>query len=306
MPSVAVDGPLRTHEAGKEGKLRDLLREAPSTSEQLNLGRWWKVGGGADSSHSSRWPSLMATSRTNLAANVRSWRSGPSRGCAPPSSAVLAGGWGRRALATGRRRWQGGQDVAPFLAEDLSERRHQYGVGRPTEPLQTLDTSGRVIYVGSFSKTMLQALRLAFVVTPPSLSAALSAAKYVTDWHTSLPLQGAMADFIGHGWFARHSERCAPSTRRGTRRSWTHCTMRSASRGRPIVERAARLRAGARASPEQIRAVLTRASAAGVEVHELALYGNTAERSGLLFGYGAIPLEEIEEGLRRLLDCFKE
>ena len=107
-------------------------------------------------------------------------------------------------MATGRRRWQGGQDVAPFLAEDLSERRHQYGVGRPTEPLQTLDTSGRVIYVGSFSKTMLPALRLGFVVTPPSLSAALSAAKYVTDWHTSLPLQGAMADFIGHGWFARH------------------------------------------------------------------------------------------------------
>ena len=42
--------------------------------------------------------------------------------------------------------------------------------GRPVEPLKTLDTAGRVIYVGSFSKTMLPALRLGFVVTPPSLN----------------------------------------------------------------------------------------------------------------------------------------
>jgi GntR family transcriptional regulator/MocR family aminotransferase len=60
---------------------------------------------------------------------------------------------------------------------------------RPIESLQTLDASGHVIYIGSFSKTMLPTLRLGFVVTPPSLRAAVHRAKQVTDWHTSMPLQ---------------------------------------------------------------------------------------------------------------------
>src|SRR5262249_44963121 len=75
--------------------------------------------------------------------------------------------------------------------------------GRPVEPLQTLDTSGRVIYVGSFSKTMLPTLRLGFMVTPHSLSAAAHRAKFVSDWHTSMLVQAAMARFIEDGGFAR-------------------------------------------------------------------------------------------------------
>src|SRR3546814_11439117 len=60
---------------------------------------------------------------------------------------------------------------------------------RPIEPLQMLDTHGRVIYVGSFSKTMLPTLRLGFLVAPPSLRAALEAAKFLADWHSPLATQ---------------------------------------------------------------------------------------------------------------------
>src|SRR6266403_567106 len=76
--------------------------------------------------------------------------------------------------------------------------------GRPLEPLQTLDTSGRVIYVGSFSKSLLPALRLGFLVTPPCCTLAVQKAKYVTDWHTSMLAQAALARFIEDGGFARH------------------------------------------------------------------------------------------------------
>jgi GntR family transcriptional regulator/MocR family aminotransferase len=54
------------------------------------------------------------------------------------------------------------------IVEDDYDSEFRYG-GRPIEPLQTLDASGRVIYVGSFSKTMLATLRLGFVVAPASL-----------------------------------------------------------------------------------------------------------------------------------------
>ena len=40
---------------------------------------------------------------------------------------------------------------------------------RPLEPLQSLDRSGRVLYVGTFAKTMLPALRMGFLVAPASL-----------------------------------------------------------------------------------------------------------------------------------------
>ncbi len=66
------------------------------------------------------------------------------------------------------------------------------GSGRPLEPLQTFDTKGRVVYVGSFSKTMLPTLRLGFLVTPPSLrrpctkrnSSATGIRRHLRKWHS--------------------------------------------------------------------------------------------------------------------------
>jgi len=71
--------------------------------------------------------------------------------------------------------------------------------GRPIEPLHALDSNQRVIYVGSFSKVLLPALRLGFLVAPESLHRPLRAAKFVTDWHTELPGQSALAAFIDGG-----------------------------------------------------------------------------------------------------------
>ncbi|MGH8188156.1 MAG: PLP-dependent aminotransferase family protein, partial [Steroidobacteraceae bacterium] len=79
--------------------------------------------------------------------------------------------------------------------------------GRPIEPLHVLDTDCRVIYVGSFSKTMLPTLRLGFVVVPESLRAALTSAKFLADWSSPLATQAALARFIGDGKFAQHVRR---------------------------------------------------------------------------------------------------
>ncbi|SLN76267.1 MocR-like pyridoxine biosynthesis transcription factor PdxR [Oceanibacterium hippocampi] len=42
-------------------------------------------------------------------------------------------------------------------------------VGEPTPALKSLDSSGRVLYVGSFSKNLAPGLRLGFLVAPPAL-----------------------------------------------------------------------------------------------------------------------------------------
>jgi GntR family transcriptional regulator/MocR family aminotransferase len=176
--------------------------------------------------------------------------------------------------------------------------------GRPIETLHALDTSGRVIYVGSFSKTMLPTLRLGFVVTPPSLRGAVGIAKFVTDWHTSLPLQAALAGFIESGDFARHlrrmrttyEERHDTIARLLARDFADHLSPMPSVAGLHLAALCRTL------SADQLRAVVARASDDGVEVQELSRFAvdGVKTRAGLVLGYGAIPTNRIAEGLRLL------
>ena len=42
--------------------------------------------------------------------------------------------------------------------------------GRPLESLQGLDTEGRIVYVGTFSRTVFPALRIGYLIVPKSLA----------------------------------------------------------------------------------------------------------------------------------------
>ncbi len=200
--------------------------------------------------------------------------------------------------------WADRHDAA--IIEDDYDSEFRYG-GRPIEPLGTLDASGRVVYVGSFSKTMLPTLRIGFVVGPPGLSAALRAAKYVTDWHTSLPTQAALARFIDDGHLARHIRRMRAIYQQ--RHDMIGETLAGRlSRHLAPVPSAAGLHVSAiarTASAEQIAAVAERALAAGVAVQPLSRFRVTEPaRAGLAIGYGAIAAEDIEQGLVRLAAAF--
>jgi GntR family transcriptional regulator/MocR family aminotransferase len=180
--------------------------------------------------------------------------------------------------------------------------------GRPVEPLQTLDTAGRVLYVGSFSKTMLPTLRIGFLVVPPSLRDATHKAKYVTDWHTALPIQAALARFIEDGGFARHIRRMS-SVYRARHTLVIDALNRQFSRHLEVLPSTNGLHVAALArsgSADRIDAIARHAADAGVAVQTLAfLAGDTPSRPGLVLGYGAIPTERVEEGLRRLRSCFE-
>lgn len=181
--------------------------------------------------------------------------------------------------------------------------------GRPVEPLHTLAASGRVIYVGSFSKTLLPTLRLGFVATPASCTLAAHKAKYVTDWHTSMVLQVALAQFIDDGAFARHirkvrriyTARHETVTRILNKDFQDHLEVVPAVAGLHVTALARS------ASVEQISAVVQRASTHGIEIQRLAKFAvDGPPRAGLLFGYGAIPTSRIPEGLSLLRSCFND
>ena len=200
--------------------------------------------------------------------------------------------------------WAERHDAA--VVEDDYDSEFRYG-GRPIEPLQTLDGSGRVIYVGSFSKTLLATLRLGFLVAPASLVAAVRSAKYLTDWHTPLPTQAALADFIDQGYFARHLRKMRATYQQRHQQIVESLDDRFADHLKPVPS-AAGLHVAATApasTPEELRAVLGRASAAGVEVQPLSMFDvGQPSQPGIVLGYGAIPTADIEEGLSRLRRCF--
>jgi GntR family transcriptional regulator/MocR family aminotransferase len=176
---------------------------------------------------------------------------------------------------------------------------------RPLEPLHSLDRGRRVVYVGSFAKTMLPMLRLGFLVVPPSLRAPVCAAKRLTDRQGEVSTQGAMAAFLGEGLFARHLRR---STRDyAARHERIAEILRRDFAGRlSVVPSIAGLHLAAYLrAPADVDEIVRRAAAAGVRVENLATYyGDGPGEPGLALGYGGIELDRIAPGLERLGTCW--
>jgi GntR family transcriptional regulator/MocR family aminotransferase len=210
------------------------------------------------------------------------------------------------AMSLGRRAallaWAERHDAA--IVEDDYDSEYRFS-DRPLEPLQNLDRGGRVIYVGTFSKTLLPMLRLGFLVAPASLRGALRNAKRLADWHGELTTQAALARFIDEGQLARH-------VRRATKEyALRHDLVRSglerhlADWLEPLPS-AAGLHVCARLAPGvdlDVRPAAARAAAAGVAVHTLSAYAGSpraAGADGFVLGYGAIRPDRILPGLRRL------
>jgi GntR family transcriptional regulator/MocR family aminotransferase len=179
--------------------------------------------------------------------------------------------------------------------------------GHPIEPLHSLDRDGRVIYVGSFSKSMLPTLRLGFLIAPRSLGRALRAAKFLSDWHTSLPPQAALARFIDEGKLARHVRRMRVEYEARLRRITDVLRRDFAAWLEPIPSAAGlHLSATCRVGSDgDVLAALDRARAAGVFLFPLSEFAVGEGQPGLVIGYGAIPLNRIDEGLHRLRACLQ-
>lgn len=93
-----------------------------------------------------------------------------------------------------------------LVLEDDYDSEYRYE-GRPVPALQGLDRAGVVVHVGTFSKTLLPSLRLAYAVVPPALLDAFLSAKSLVDRFTPTLAQATLADFIAEGHFGRHLRR---------------------------------------------------------------------------------------------------
>lgn len=97
-------------------------------------------------------------------------------------------------------------DAKAWVLEDDYDSAYRYS-GNPLSALQGLDNTGRVIYIGSFSKELFPTLRLGYMVVPHGLIDAFRAIRAHTDRGSSLLEQVVLTHFINQGHFARHIRR---------------------------------------------------------------------------------------------------
>lgn len=93
-----------------------------------------------------------------------------------------------------------------FVLEDDYDSEFRYA-GRAIAALKSLDEDDRVLYVGTFSKTLLPALRLAYVVLPASLLEVFRTAKWLADWASPGFEQAVLERHLASGDFERHLRR---------------------------------------------------------------------------------------------------
>jgi GntR family transcriptional regulator/MocR family aminotransferase len=172
---------------------------------------------------------------------------------------------------------------------------------RPLETLHALDRAGRVIYVGTFSKSLLPALRAGYLVAPPTLREALRGARQLADGYGALAEQAALARFLADGLLARHLRR-ARSAYAERRQLVVDSVGSLLGDTVELVPSVAGLHVTARFRDPAIddRAVVRAAQEHGILVDALSAYAADSGTPGLVIGYGAADPASIRPGLERL------
>ena len=179
--------------------------------------------------------------------------------------------------------------------------------GSPLPALRTSQAADVVFYVGTFSKCMLSALRLGFIVAPPWAISTLTAAKNCLDWHCATPIQSAVAAFIAEGHLTRHVRKM-----RGIYKERREVLLQSLQDKLgdwlfPIPSYYGMHVAAVARAPLDLEAVSEALSRQHIKIHTLSRYFLGAQtQAGLVFGYGTVDLAEIRRGISALRKALQD
>ncbi|HSC29724.1 MAG TPA: PLP-dependent aminotransferase family protein [Vicinamibacterales bacterium] len=185
-----------------------------------------------------------------------------------------------------------------WVVEDDYDSEFRYG-RQPVPSLHSLDTTGRVVYVGSMSKVLFPSLRIGYVVLPATFVDRFAALRTVMDDHGPLIDQAVLAAFIDTGAFYTHIRRCR--RRYGERqRAFLDAARRN---GLPLtfahtdggMNLLGMLPAGT--DDEHLSRRLQKS---GFDVPALRSYGLGRPRPGLVFGYTAFDPNTLRRQVARL------
>ncbi|RUL75417.1 PLP-dependent aminotransferase family protein [Dyella choica] len=186
------------------------------------------------------------------------------------------------------------------IVEDDYDGEFRYD-GTPLQALRSTATADDVFYVGTFSKCMFPALRLGFLLAPQWAMPALITAKNCLDWHCPTLTQMAVASYIAEGHLAQHVRKLRDVYKK--RRDRISEILRSdfAEEFAPMQSSYGMHIAASSTQPGRLERVSAKLLERNVHLHSFERYFfGAATSEGLVFGYGAVDLEGIEQGLDAL------
>ncbi|SDE59460.1 PLP-dependent aminotransferase family protein [Kordiimonas lacus] len=187
-----------------------------------------------------------------------------------------------------------------LIIEDDYDSEFRYG-GRPVQSLQGLDGGSRVVYGGSFSKSLFLSLRIGYLILPRDIAAKVIRHREKTESFPPLSDQMILERFIADGHFARHLRRL-----RAIHKSRLQCFFDAASAGLcryfTLVPTDAGLHivglAGDRLAQLDDTSLAKAAHRSGLGAVPLSgTYNHATAQKGLLFGFANIPEAAMPERL---------
>jgi len=173
--------------------------------------------------------------------------------------------------------------------------------GSPLEALRTSDAADVVFYVGTFSKCMLSALRMGFIVAPDWAMQTLVAAKNCLDWHCPTLIQTGIAGFIAEGHLAHHVRKMRNVYRRRRQLLLDSFREELGEWLDPIPSYYGMHIAAVSRTTHDFDLVAKALLQNNVKIHAFSRYYlGPQTRTGLIFGYGAVDLPEMRQGLASL------
>ena len=240
----------------------------------------------------------VAVDGEGLAPSAAQWAEPPRLAFVSPSHQYPTGA--HMSLARRRQLLDYAAQHGVWVIEDDYDSEFRYDA-HPLSALQALDESGRVIYLGTFSKTLFPALRLAYLVLPPDLVDGFARALRELFREGQTMQQAVLARFLAEGHYAAHpaharrlprAPRCAHGRHPArVRRGGAGDRRRGRAAHDPGPAAHCRRRGGDGARP-----VCRRGDAAAVDLSPQSR-GRGARTAA---GYGSVPEEEIGPQLSRL------
>jgi GntR family transcriptional regulator/MocR family aminotransferase len=185
-----------------------------------------------------------------------------------------------------------------WIVEDDYDSEFRYS--RPPLPsLQSLDPSGRVIYVGSMSKVLFPSLRIGYVVLPAVLVDTFAALRAVMDDHGPLIDQAVLAEFIEAGAFYTHIRRCRAEYRLRLDTFIASVSNLGLPLFFPHIDGGMNM-AGFLEYNADDRECSRRLQGYGLDVPSLSHYALRPTRPGLVFGFTAFEPQTIRQSIKCL------
>ncbi|MDR6999190.1 PLP-dependent aminotransferase family protein [Neobacillus niacini] len=197
------------------------------------------------------------------------------------------------------------KDENRYIIEDDYDSEFRY-IGKPIPALHGLDQNNKVIYMSTFSKSLMPSLRVAYIVLPSTL---LRKYKEIFSFYSAtVPRfdQHILANFMRDGHFSKHLNRMRKIYRKKHEKLtqifetyYPDVIITGDQAGMHIL-----ISVPLSKSEDQLKQMAKKNNIAIYPVSDYLLSPIEYKYPTFLFGFGSIPFDQIEKGIHQLMQCW--